>query len=88
MENRKLFRTTLRPEFEKFKNVIFIRQSFIKKLQYRPPKTNHTLADFLSGECRYIIATNNRLVWGGSRQSTIKSDLAGGKLNMFDFQTS
>ena len=32
--------------------------------------------------------TVHGLVWGGSRQATITSDLVGGKLNMFDFQTS
>ena len=44
-------------------------------------KPHHILADFLS-------PTKNGLVWGGSRQATIKSDLVGGKLSMFDFQTS
>ena len=32
--------------------------------------------------------TKNQLVWGASRQDTIKLDLVGRKLNMFDFQTS
>ena len=45
------------------------------------PLVPRVSADFLS-------PTKNRLVWGGSRQATIKSDLVGGKLNMFDFQTS
>ena len=56
------------------------------RLHFRPSHTSR----FSDGGMPIFLTspTKNRLVWGRSRQVTIKSDLVGGKSNMFDFQTS